>query len=155
MKRSPIRRGTTPIRRKSMNRGKSPKLSDFDAEFETAKRVVRARSRGVCETADFCLAQLRQLTQEPDVFLTYWDALLRWRVDRPCEFRAGHVHHRRYRSRGGTNSLDNLIDLCLGCHQWVHAHGGFGQAANVLRLALSAEESEGLRAYEEPSSRSG
>jgi 5-methylcytosine-specific restriction endonuclease McrA len=55
-----------------------------------------------------------------------------------------HVHHRKYRSRGGTNALTNLLGVCRSHHDWTHAHGGFGQPANVLRLALSAGEDETL-----------
>ena len=31
------------------------------------------------------------------------------------------VHHIKYRSRGGTDDLDNLITLCADCHKKVHA----------------------------------
>jgi len=30
------------------------------------------------------------------------------------------VHHRKRRSQGGTNDLDNLMGLCNGCHVHVH-----------------------------------
>ena len=33
----------------------------------------------------------------------------------------GHVHHWKYRSLGGLDSIDNLILLCLRCHERVHA----------------------------------
>lgn len=31
-----------------------------------------------------------------------------------------HVHHVTYRSRGGDDVLNNLVTLCLGCHQLLH-----------------------------------
>lgn len=36
------------------------------------------------------------------------------------------IHHRKLRSRGGDDSLPNLVTLCgsgtTGCHGWVHAN---------------------------------
>lgn len=36
------------------------------------------------------------------------------------------IHHRRLRSRGGDNTLANLVTLCgngtQGCHGWIHAN---------------------------------
>ena len=32
-----------------------------------------------------------------------------------------HVHHLIYRSHGGTKSIDNLVLLCVACHQDIHA----------------------------------
>lgn len=32
------------------------------------------------------------------------------------------AHHRMLRSRGGRDTLANLVALCLTCHEWVHAH---------------------------------
>lgn len=32
------------------------------------------------------------------------------------------MHHRRRRSQGGTDDLDNLCTLCAAHHQWVHEH---------------------------------
>lgn len=33
------------------------------------------------------------------------------------------IHHRRARSKGGSDQPENLITLCSGCHQQVHQHG--------------------------------
>src|SRR5687768_7037411 len=38
-----------------------------------------------------------------------------------CGFRATEVHHRLYRSRGGTDDLLNLVALCQTCHMAVHS----------------------------------
>lgn len=32
------------------------------------------------------------------------------------------VHHIKFRSMGGDNSVDNLVCLCNECHDDVHAH---------------------------------
>lgn len=33
-----------------------------------------------------------------------------------------HVHHIRYRSRGGTNRPENLATVCKSCHEHIHGH---------------------------------
>ncbi len=30
------------------------------------------------------------------------------------------IHHRRYRSHGGTHRLENLEPVCAGCHKVIH-----------------------------------
>jgi hypothetical protein len=34
--------------------------------------------------------------------------------------RAHHIHHRRYRSRGGTHEIRNLEPVCWDCHRLIH-----------------------------------
>jgi HNH endonuclease len=58
-----------------------------------------------------------------------------------CHNRGTHIHHRKYRSRGGTNAPDNLINVCLDCHSWIHANP---ERSNALGLSLHANESEEL-----------
>lgn len=47
------------------------------------------------------------------------------------------VHHIRYRSRGGSDELSNLVLLCKACHDAVHAGrlrvGGTSDALRVER----------------------
>ena len=31
-----------------------------------------------------------------------------------------HIHHRRYRSHGGTHRVDNLEPVCWDCHRLIH-----------------------------------
>lgn len=100
------------------------------------KPRVRERSQGYCESWPFVRDNCDLETQDlyhPEGGLAS-----------VCAIRATNVHHRKYRSRRGTNALDNLIDLCTPCHAWIHAHGKFDGPANKLRLALSAGESESL-----------
>lgn len=33
-----------------------------------------------------------------------------------------HVHHRRLRSQGGPDTMENLVSLCPVAHDWVHGH---------------------------------
>lgn len=39
-----------------------------------------------------------------------------------CALRGGHAHHRKRRSHGGENVLDNLLWVCVPCHDFIHAH---------------------------------
>ncbi len=39
-----------------------------------------------------------------------------------CANEGHHAHHMKYRSRGGSNSLENLALLCFPCHEKVHAN---------------------------------
>lgn len=42
---------------------------------------------------------------------------------RKCGFRDGlHPHHIVYKSKGGTDTMDNIITLCWRCHRDVHEH---------------------------------
>jgi len=37
-----------------------------------------------------------------------------------CGKRAHHIHHIKYKSQGGKDTEDNIISLCLSCHQRAH-----------------------------------
>lgn len=58
-----------------------------------------------------------------------------------CEYchmaEATQIHHRKYRSRGGKHRAQNLIHLCLRCHNLAHS------AAPPYGLALHGWEDEG------------
>lgn len=75
-------------------RGSSGGAVTYETEFQAAKPLVRERSRGRCEAA-----------ASPN-----------------CSGQGGHVHHRRLRSQGGTNELDNLLDVCVWCHSFIHGN---------------------------------
>jgi hypothetical protein len=53
---------------------------------------------------------------------------VRWRADNRCEIQTPHscdgtistVHHRKLRSQGGGNELDNLLAVCFTGHVWLH-----------------------------------
>ena len=102
----------------------------FQREFTKVKPVVIERARGMCEAHQLMFGR----------FLPH-------DVELPCgpaPHRGTHVHHRRYRSRGGTNDLDNLILVCEPMHTWIHQNGKTGGPANLLGLALGAYQSESL-----------
>ena len=43
-----------------------------------------------------------------------------------------HVHHRRRRSQGGTDSLDNLVTLCQTAHDHVHGNPSESYQSGLL-----------------------
>ena len=49
-----------------------------------------------------------------------------------CKRRAVDIHHIKYRSRGGTDNIENLIGLCRDCH--TDAHNEI-LSEGVLRIA--------------------
>jgi len=120
------------------------KTSDFQREFDAMKPLVRERSGGYCESwpfaRDHCAEGHKVYsdgTLETDI-CTYHTIP----IAGTCEFRNPiHIHHRKYRSRGGTNALSNLLHLCEPCHSWIHANP---ELSNKLGLSLHAGESEDL-----------
>ncbi len=167
MKRSPLKRGTSTLRRTELKRGETPlrrtplarkgeiggnggklarvslsrrksaRLRRYEAEFEAARPLVERRSGGLCEVPTWTLNG--EWSGAMNLATTQWAAHSGHRC------RAEHVHHRKYRSRGGTNSLDNLLHVCRGCHDWIHTNGGAGGMANLLGLSLGVDESEARR----------
>ena len=43
-----------------------------------------------------------------------------WRCARCRGFRRLQIHHRRYRSHGGSHEIDNLEPVCWDCHKMIH-----------------------------------
>lgn len=39
-----------------------------------------------------------------------------------CAGRGAEAHHRRRRSQGGSDELENLLWVCAWCHTWIHEH---------------------------------
>lgn len=94
MKRSPLKRGSSILQRtKGLNR-RSAKADAYLVELDAAKEQVRQRSGGICEAL----------------------------IAEVCQTRAAHVHHRKPRSKGGSNALSNLLHTCRACHEHIHAH---------------------------------
>jgi len=44
-----------------------------------------------------------------------------WRCTRCKTSRQLQIHHRRYRSHGGTHKVENLEPVCWDCHRLIHA----------------------------------
>lgn len=92
-------------------KGRNGGAVTYQTEFDAAKPLVRERSKGVCEAA----------------------------VSPNCSARGTHVHHRRMRSQGGRNDLDNLLDVCLWCHSWIHANPAKSYEFGLLLHAATTE----------------
>jgi HNH endonuclease len=43
-----------------------------------------------------------------------------WRCTRCQSSRRLEIHHRRYRSHGGTHRMENLEPVCRDCHKMIH-----------------------------------
>ena len=81
------------IRRRKALRPHSEKGLDYHQEYINQALLVKRRSGGRCEIA----------------------------LHHPCDLRATDFpHHRKLRSQGGSNSLDNLLDVCATGHYWIH-----------------------------------
>ncbi len=39
-----------------------------------------------------------------------------------CRDAADHAHHRKMRSQGGPDEVENLIPVCPACHEQIHHH---------------------------------
>jgi hypothetical protein len=105
---------------------KAKKLgNEFSAEFDQMRPLVHARSKGKCEA----------------------------RIPGVCTFKASHIHHRKLRSQGGTNDLENLRDLCLSCHRVIHDNPEWAQQVGLIVLGRddSSEIAVDLRRYITPS----
>ena len=46
---------------------------------------------------------------------------------------SGQAHHLVTRSRGGSDTADNLAWVCRPCHDWIHAHPNEARATGLLR----------------------
>jgi 5-methylcytosine-specific restriction endonuclease McrA len=55
-----------------------------------------------------------------------------------------HVHHVRYRSEGGGHEEENLLTLCLRCHDRVHSNKKHWQPILIELLRLHYEENRFL-----------
>ena len=59
--------------------------------------------------------------------------------------RATEIHHRKFRSRGGDNSIENLLHLCgwgnhTGCHGAAHGGGTEEERLRAIGWAVKPDE---------------
>jgi len=54
------------------------------------------------------------------------------RIAGVCTGRSSHVHHRLRKSQGGTDAPENLLDLCLACHGYIHSNPGWSYDEGFL-----------------------
>lgn len=105
------------MKRSPLNRKTPLKRTPFkvkrrsDNEWQKARRVALQRSMGRCEAQ--------------------WGG---------CYGTSDHVHHKRRRSQGGTNDLDNLLVCCAHCHDQIHRNPEIAyQRKHLLRKDLTSE----------------
>ena len=80
-------------RRSPITRKRSERGDTYHQEYMAAALLVKRRSGGWCEIKDVHNCAGRS-------------------TDFP--------HHRKLRSQGGSNSLANLLDVCVTGHYWIH-----------------------------------
>lgn len=97
-------------------------MQDPKPTHKRRKKTGKDRGRITKEVAKFCQERDKGICQH-------------------CASGSGglQLHHRRYRSRGGTGDAINLITLCSACHAKVHAnHQDFAK----FRTAAHQEEGQ-------------
>lgn len=77
---------------------------------------------------------LRRPAMDPDlrhaVFVRAGGRCERCRCPLPAD--AWEAHHRQLRSRGGPDTMANLVALCRDCHHDVHAHPAAATASGFM-----------------------
>lgn len=82
-----------PPKRRTPIRARSSAGEEYGEEYRQASTLVHERSGGRCEI----------------------------RSSHDCDrISTGSPHHRKMRSQGGSNDVDNLLDVCFTGHQWIH-----------------------------------
>jgi hypothetical protein len=107
-RRAPLRRGKGPRRTaKTASPAAVVRAAAKLDEYALFSELIRFRSRGWCELGAPACSDTRHAAG-----------------DRP--------HHRKMRSQGGPNTIDNLLDVCPAGHRWVHDHPTASYAAGWL-----------------------
>jgi 5-methylcytosine-specific restriction endonuclease McrA len=68
--------------------------------------------------------QLSRLRQAPVSYETLRQQVLRrdgWRCQSCGTMSNLEVHHKQFRSHSGEDSEENLVTLCVGCHEEIHS----------------------------------
>jgi 5-methylcytosine-specific restriction endonuclease McrA len=75
-------------------------------------------------------ADPRRLRLDPESYEALWQRVLRrdgWRCQSCGAMSNLEVHHKQFRSHSGHDSEENLITLCVSCHEEVHSPRRDGQ----------------------------
>lgn len=131
---------TTGLTRRPMTRRVSPRTKSYGEDLDEVRPVIVARSQGRCEAPGFVERWVRSGRCDGLDSALVDEALVAFIARREeCAGVARHIHHRKYRTRLGTNHPDNLLHLCGGCHDFIHKNG---RLSNALGLSLHAEQEE-------------
>lgn len=119
MKRTPLKRGTTelkrtPIKRTAMKRHRSASnlRSRNNKIPSSVRKAVVERSQARCEA-------------------TY--------IIHDCAYIAVHMHHILLRSLGGKHTVDNLLHVCAPAHEAIHAKPAVSYELGYLRHSWEAQ----------------
>lgn len=130
MKRTALRRRTTPLRRnKRLNPVSVKKAVERDAWADI-------RDAKLAETP-FCEAP-RKLVAAFDLNPSRLDAKRLSKALRACTGTAQDVHHTLQRSLGGTNDPAGLLSLCRSCHSWIDDNIALSHRIGLLRHSWEA-----------------
>lgn len=55
-----------------------------------------------------------------------------------CSGRATQVHHLLRRSQGGTDAPENLLGVCVRCHERIHSHPEWAYQVGLLHRSSTA-----------------
>lgn len=98
------------------------------ADWTVIRKAIYARDHGCCRV---CGREVKVLSENP---------LLQ-----------SHCHHIMYRSAGGGDHSDNLVNLCAVCHSQEHAHviniSGHGDGVIAI-VKINLETGRTVRAWE-------
>ena len=94
-----IRRTGLPKRTAPLKRGKPPKRTALKAKINRNPHLVKARAVAHERSENLCEAK--------------WSC---------CVGFGAHAHHIKRRSQGGADTADNLLIVCVPCHQAIHAN---------------------------------
>ena len=96
--------------------------------LEVLQRRRRATPKGVLRVVERQAKKATQSKCEREAKADVWarakgrcERCGRWVTRGVDSLAAGHVHHRRKRSQGGTWQAKDLICLCTFCHREVHS----------------------------------
>lgn len=92
-------------RRRRPLKARSESRQEYEDELDAITPAVMDRASHVCE------AQL-------DLVCTLW----------PEET----PHHRKRRSQGGPNTMENLLAVCRPCHTYIHSHVAWSYGHGLL-----------------------
>lgn len=111
MKRSPLKRSTTPLRRTPIRKQSAKRAKEQRLRSAFVKDIMERRLR--------CEAGLLIVRNHPE---------------HRCQITPVDVHEPLTRARGGSIlDPDNALAVCRACHDWIHQHPAAAKDIGLLR----------------------